>query len=426
MYSGDRKRVVITGLGITTALGSGLHTCWKRLIAGESAIRPITRYDCSEYITKVAGEVDCVPKRTGVPDTPWEHCRRSVRLFLPVVQEAFCDAGLDASPIPAKDIGIAAAMSVNYTYMRYLADCFSRRLPGELRTDVDAVSRSGVLHRDFFFRRQGDMIAAVPSRLLGLRGPLVVTDTACAASAHAIGRAWQLICHGKARAMIAGGSAALVCPLGILAFALLGALSRGTTAEASRPFDKRRDGFVMGEGAGAVVLEGLASARARGARIYAELAGFGCTTSGNNLTDPSVNGTWEARAMSLAMNEAGLSPEEIGYIAAHGTSTLKNDINETQAVKSVFGAHARTLMISSNKGHIGHTISAAGVCNLIFSVKAICDGVIPPTINYKTPDPDCDLDYVPNESRRAAVRAALCNAFAFGGQNASLAVKAWG
>jgi 3-oxoacyl-(acyl-carrier-protein) synthase len=226
--------------------------------------------------------------------------------------------------------------------------------------------------------------------------------------------------------MLAGGAAALVSPLPILAFSLLGALSRNADPEAaSRPFDRQRDGFVMGEAGGAVVLETLESAQARGAHIYAELAGYGSSLNAHTLTDPSPDGSAEAQAISIALRQASLAPEEVDYIAAHGTSTPKNDPIETAAIKRAFGPYAKRLMVSSNKGQIGHTISAAGVCNVICAVKAIAEGHVPPTMHLRSPDPQCDLDYVPNQSRAATVRAALAHAFAFGGQNAVLAVRAW-
>ncbi|HLV02768.1 MAG TPA: beta-ketoacyl-[acyl-carrier-protein] synthase family protein, partial [Acidobacteriota bacterium] len=276
-----------------------------------------------------------------------------------------------------------------------------------------------------FFRRCGDMASAIPAKVLGLSGPSFGCDTACAASSFSVGRAFRLIQRGKAKAMIAGGGCAIVTPIGLLAFSHLGALSRNRDPEkASRPFDRFRDGFVMGEGGGAVVLEDLESARSRNATIYGELVGFGVTTNAHNLTDPSPDGSSELKAMQRALSEAEIQPESVDYIAAHGTSTPKNDEVETIAIKRLFGPHAKKLMVSSNKGQLGHTLSAAGVTNLICAVKAITEGVVPPTMHYENVDPCCDLDYVPNESRKARVHTALVNAFAFGGQNAVLAVRA--
>jgi 3-oxoacyl-[acyl-carrier-protein] synthase II len=303
---------------------------------------------------------------------------------------------------------------------------FQLRKPDSPALDMARFAREGRQPDNSFYRRLGDMMASVPAKLLKLAGPAFVMDTACAASSHAIGEAFRLVRLGKVKAMLAGGAAALVSPLPILAFSLLGALSRNADPElASRPFDRQRDGFVMGEGGGAVVLETLESAQARGAHIYAELAGYGSSLNAHTLTDPSPDGSAEAQAISIALRQAALAPEEVDYIAAHGTSTPKNDPIETAAIKRAFGPHAKRLMVSSIKGQIGHTISAAGVCNVICAVKAIAEGHVPPTMHLRSPDPQCDLDYVPNQSRAATVRAALANAFAFGGQNAVLALRAW-
>ena len=423
-------RVVITGMGMSTALGPDLPTCWRRLLAGDNGIAPLTFWDPSEYNTKVVAEVKHVPRDTGSDAIPRTWCRRGVRLFLPVAREAFADAQLDrvggaADPAPS-EIGIGVGTSVNYLDMQLMKHYFQLRRPDSPVLDMERFAREGRQPENSFYRRLGDMIASVPAKLLKLAGPAFVMDTACAASSHAIGEAFRLVRLGKVKAMLAGGAAALVSPLPILAFSLLGALSRNANPElASRPFDRQRDGFVMGEGGGAIVLESLESAQARGARIYAELAGYGSSLNAYTLTDPSPDGSAEAKAMSIAMEQALLAPEEVDYIAAHGTSTPKNDPVETAAIKRVFGPLAKRLMVSSNKGQIGHTISAAGVCNVICAVKAITEGQVPPTMHLRTQDPQCDLDYVPNQSRAAKVRAALANAFAFGGQNAVLAVRAW-
>ena len=423
-------RVVITGMGMSTSLGPDLSTCWRRLLAGDNGIAPLSFWDPSEYNTKVVAEVKHVPPDTGSEAIPRAWCRRGVRLFLAVAREAFADAqlrhgGNPADPAPA-EIGIAVGTSVNYLDMYLMKHYFQLRKPESPALDMARFAREGRQPDNSFYRRLGDMIASVPAKLLNLAGPAFVMDTACAASSHAIGEAFRLVRLGKVKAMLAGGAAALVSPLPILAFSLLGALSRNANPElASRPFDRQRDGFVMGEGGGAVVLETLESALARGARIYAELAGYGSSLNAYTLTDPSPDGSAEARAMSIALEQASLSPEEVDYIAAHGTSTPKNDAIETTAIKRVFGPQAKRLMVSSNKGQIGHTISAAGVCNVICAVKAVAEGQVPPTMHLRTPDPQCDLDYVPNRSRVAKVRAALANAFAFGGQNAVLAVHAW-
>ena len=423
-------RVVITGMGMSTSLGPDLRTCWQRLLAGDSGIGPLSFWDPTEYQTKVVAEVKHVPRDTGTDFIPGTWCRRGVRLFLPVAREAMADAQLDltgeaSAGFSSADMGIAVGTSVNYLDMALMKHYFELRKPDSPALDMARFAREGRQPDNSFYRRLGDMMASVPAKVLKLAGPAFVMDTACAASSHAIGEAFRLVRLGRVKAMLAGGAAALVSPLPILAFSLLGALSRNANPEsASRPFDRQRDGFVMGEGGGAIVLETLEGARARGARIYAELAGYGSSLNAYTLTDPSPDGSSEAHAISAALRQASLAPEDVDYIAAHGTSTPKNDPIETAAIKRAFGAHAKCLMVSSNKGQIGHTISAAGVCNVICTVQAIAEGQVPPTMHLKSPDPQCDLDYVPNESRAAKVRAALAHAFAFGGQNAVLAVRA--
>src|SRR5271170_6324923 len=377
------QRVMITGMGWTTSLGPNLETSWRRLVAGDSGIRPISFWNPASYSAKVAAEVHHVPRDTGLASVPATWCRRNARLFLPVVREAFSDADLDVTPIPPADIGIAAGTSVNYIDHRLIREYFSRWDTATRKLAFDGLGL-GEARPEIFARRAGDMLASLPARLLHLGGPTFAVDTACAASSHAIGEAYRLIRRGRVSAMIAGGSAALVSPIAIIAFSLLGALSRSSEpSEASRPFDRQRDGFVMGEGAGAIVLESLPSALKRGARIYGELVGYGSTSNAGSLTDPSADGCPEARAMECALSEGGMAPEEVDYIAAHGTSTPKNDATETLTIKRVFRDHARRLLVSSNKGQIGHTISAAGVSNVICAVKAINEGIAPPTMNLQ-------------------------------------------
>ena len=418
--------VVVTGLGIVTALGSGVPVVWRRLLKGDNGIGPITYFDASQYSCRVAAEVRAVDlSDTGVESLPLGCCRRGTRLFLHAAREAHADAGLTEAAVPKGRIGVAAGTTVNYLNMRLVREYFRFRREEPPHIDLVRFAREGGQPRTQFFRRQGEMTSVVAAKALGLGGPNLAVDTACAASAYAVGEAFRLVQRGEADAMVAGGACAIVTPLSILAFAILGALSSNPDPEqASRPFDRRRDGFVMGEGAGAVVLERKEHAEARGARVYAEIAGYGATMNAASLTDPSPDGASEERAMRLALQEAALAPSDVDYVAAHGTSTPKNDAVETAALKRVFGAHARRLMVSSNKGQIGHTISAAGVCNLICAVKAIEEGWVPPTAHYREGDPQCDLDYVPNVGRQARVGAALVDAFAFGGQNAVLAVRA--
>jgi 3-oxoacyl-[acyl-carrier-protein] synthase II len=419
-------RVVITGMDLVTALGQTLAVTWPRLVAGESGIRPITYFDASEYGCRVAAEVrdgHHDPDDVGVPV---ERCRRGVRLFAKAVHGAWRDAGLDLDPPAPERAGVAAGVTVNYVNMAMIRHHFRFRAAGTTTLDLARFAREGGHEpAPLFHRRQGDLAAALPARALGITGPTIAVDTACAASAFAIGEAFRTIQRGRARVMVAGGGASIVSPVGLLAFSVLGALSRNPDpAQASRPFDRHRDGFVMGEGGGAVVLEDRDHARARGARVYAEVCGYGTTLNGHSLTDPSPEGASEAQAIRLALADAAMAAEEVGYIAAHGTSTAKNDAAETAAIKKALGGHASRVAVSSNKGQIGHTISAAGVCNVIAAVKAMTHGCVPPTAHYRTPDPECDLDYVPNVGRRAQIGAALAHAFAFGGQNAVLALRA--
>ena len=428
------RRVVITGMGMVTSLGQTLPEVWKRLVAGDNGIARIGSFDPSEFSSRVAAEVremdGCGPIErdhyetgSGLHSIPGKYCRRGAQLFLKTAGEAWADAGLDQ--VDPSRAGVAAGGSVAYIDQDLTTHFFTLRRQDGKDLDLGRFAREGVQPPHVFGRRLGDLMAALPAKLLHLAGPMIVTDTACAASGHAIGQAFRLVKRGRASVMLAGGAAALVGAIPILYFAVLGALSRNSDPErASRPFDRGRDGFVMGEGGGAVVLEDMEHARARGARIYAELTGFGCTMNGHNLTDPSPEGTTEARTMELALQESGMPPQDIGYIAAHGTSTPKNDATETAAIKRTFGSHAKRLLVSSNKGQIGHTLSGSAVCNLICAVKAIHEGIAPPTAHYSEPDPECDLDYVPNVGRPSSIRAALANSFAFGGQNAVLAVRA--
>ena len=332
-------RVVITGLGLANSLGPDVETSWSRLIAGENGIRPISFWDPSDYQTKVAAEVRAIPRDLGLASYPGKFCRRPVRLFAPAAQEAFRDAGLDRNPIEARGLGLSLGMSVNYLDMNLMRDYFRLATPGTFKLESRRLlEHAAALPRYAFFRRQGDTLSSAVSRMLGIGGPTMTNDTACAASLYAVGDAYHAVRRGQCRAMLTGGTCALVSPLSMLAFSIIGALTRSPDPSiASRPFDRCRDGFVMGEGAGAIVLETLESAEERGARIYAEVTGFGASLNAHNLTDPSPGGVAEAEAMRLALKRAETAPEEVDYVSAHGTSTLKNDATETQAIKTVFG-----------------------------------------------------------------------------------------
>ena len=424
------RRVAITGLGIANSLGMGVAEVWPRLLAGESGITRITLFDASQYRCKVAAEVSTFygagladPDNFARPAQP--EIRRGTALFIECAREAFAASGLAESGFDRHSAGIAAGVSAAYLDHPLTSEYYRHRRADQTDVDVSSFPFAQKQPAHGFTRRLVDAAAALTARQLGFDGPQLTCDTACAASGHAIGEAMRLIRTGRAKVMIAGGAAAVVSPVGILYFAVLGALTRNDDpATASRPFHRDRDGFVMGEGGGAVVLEDWEHARARGALILAELAGFGSNTCAFNLTDPSPGGLIEAQAMRLALDSAGMTPDEIGYIAAHGTSTPKNDRAEAQAITHLFGACARNLLVSSNKGQLGHTISGAAVTNLICAVQAMREGIVPPTMNLTSQDPEIDLDCVPNQPRRAAIPASLVNSFAFGGHNAVLVVRA--
>ena len=423
------RRVAITGLGMANSLGVGVAEAWPRLLAGDNGIARISLFDASQYRCRVAAEI---PRWSGagLADTdnfaqpPAPGTRRGTRIFIECAREAWAASGLAESGFDRLRTGVSAGVSAAYLDVELTGKYYEHRRADQ--TDVEMASFPLAQQReDNFTRRLADDAASQVSALFGLAGPVLTCDTACAASGHAIGEAFRLIRSGRAQVMIAGGAAAVVSPIGILYFAVLGALTQNSDpATASRPFDRHRDGFVMGEGGGAVVLEEWEHARARGATILAELAGFGSNTCAMNLTDPSPDGTIEAQAMIAALASARMSPDEVGYVAAHGTSTPKNDRMEAQAITRVFGSRSRKVLVSSNKGQLGHTISGAAVTNLICAVLAMRDGVVPPTMHVAAQDPEIDLDCVPNEKRGASVAAALVNSFAFGGHNAVLAVRA--
>lgn len=430
------RRVAITGMGILNSLGQGVPTVWRRLVSGENGIGRITLFDAKEFRCKVAAEArevdglgiegrDCYASPSGLRRVSHQNLRRGVSIFLACAKEAFADSGLAKSGFDPAAVGVSAGASAAYLDLEAAAEHYQLRRADGCDVDLERFAREGSQPAHFFVRRTGEVIGCLPAKVLGLRGPTLVMDTACAASGHAIGEAFRLVRQGRVKAMVAGGACATVCPTAIVYFAILGALSQNEDPDsASRPFDRHRDGFVMGEGGGAVVLEDYEHARARGARIYAELAGFGSNTCAVNLTDPSADGSIEQQAMQAALTDGAIAPEEVGFVAAHGTSTPKNDVTESKAIRGLFGARAKNVLVSSNKGQIGHTLSGASVSNLIAAVKAIEDGLVPPTVHLRNPDPECDLDFVPNQARRARISAALVNSFAFGGQNAVLAVRA--
>lgn len=407
-----KRRVVVTGLGVVTALGCEVEELWTRVCNGESGIRPITLFDASKHRCKIAGEVREWSTEGYVARRDAKKLDRFTQFGLVAAVNSIRDAGLEFDrEDPARcgailGSGIGGLCEIEAQHSRLL------------EKGPDKVSAFTIP------KLMSNAAAAQVSIRYGLQGPSAAVSTACASASNAIGDAMKVVQYGEAEVVITGGTEAAVTPMGISAFSAMRALSeRNDEPElASRPFDKGRNGFVMAEGAGVLVLEELEHAKARGAEIYAELLGCGVTADGSHITQPDKDGTGGAKAMAQALVQARLDPSQITYINAHGTSTPLGDYAETNAVKSVFQEHARELSISSTKSQLGHLLGASGGVELVLTILAMRKGVIPPTINYDVPDPDCDLDYTPNEPREREVTAALSNSFGFGGHNASLVV----
>jgi 3-oxoacyl-[acyl-carrier-protein] synthase II len=408
------RRVVITGLGVVSPIGNDLESFWQNLLAGQCGVDKITAFDASGYDTQFAAEVKNFDPTPAFP-SPKEVRRtdRYSQFGVYAAWQALKDSGLDLKKADLDQVGVFIGSGIGgLTTVTEQHTILMQRGPRRLSPFMIPMLIS-------------NMSSGMVSMYYGLRGPNFATCSACATSNHALGEAWRTIKMGDALVMLAGGAEATVVPIGIGGFCAMRALStrNDNPKKASRPFDKERDGFVMGEGAGVLVLEDLEHAIQRGARIYAELVGYGNTADAHHLTAPSPGGEGAARCMRMALRTAGLSPQDISYINAHGTSTPQGDIAETEAVKTVFGPHAKTLAVSSTKGATGHMLGAAGAAEMIACTKAIQTDIVPPTINYEVPDPACDLDYVPNTARQMKVNAAVNNSFGFGGHNASIVAK---
>ena len=403
------RRVVVTGIGCITPVGNDIDSTWDGLVHGRSGITRITRFDPAAYETRIAGEVKGFDPLQYMDRKDARRTDRFAQLAVGSAAQALSDARLDISGDTDR-IGTAIATGV-----------------GGLETLIEQVlvmEKRGPSRLSPFLvpMLMANAASAQISMQFGLKGPSLTHVSACASSAHAVGESAEMIRREMADVMLAGGAEAAVLPLAIGAFATMHAMSRRNDDPegASRPFDKDRDGFVLSEGSAVVVLEERERAVARGARIYGEVVGYGATADAYHITAPSPEGEGNARAMRMALDQAGLPPTAIDYINAHGTSTQPNDREETAAIKQVFGDHAYTLMVSSTKSMTGHLLGAAGALEAIACLLAMRDGCIPPTINYTTPDPACDLDYVPNAARARQVRIALSNSMGFGGHNASL------
>ena len=410
----NERRVVITGLGIVSPLGNDVETFWKNLVAGQCGVDKITAFDASAFDCQIAAQVKNFDPTPAFP-SPKEVRRtdRYAQFGIHASWQALKDSGLDLEKVNRDEIGVFIGSGIGgldtvATQHKILLD----KGPGRLSPFMIPML---ILN----------MASGLFSMFYKLRGPNFATCSACATSNHAVGEAWRTIKMGDAQAIFAGGAEATIVPIGIGGFCAMKAFStrNDDPQHASRPFDAERDGFVMGEGAGVLLLEELEHAKKRGAKIYCELVGYGNTADANHMTAPAPEGEGAARCMKAALRNAGLKPEEISYINAHGTATLQGDVAETQAIKTVFGDHARKLAVSSTKGATGHMLGAAGAVELIVCAKAIQTGIVPPTINHEKPDPQCDLDYVPNKARELKVTAAVNNSFGFGGHNATTVVK---
>ncbi len=416
MLNGNgRRRVVITGLGAVTPLGNDLETTWSNLIAGESSAGAITHFDATDYPVRFACELKEFDPGDWIERKQARRMDRFAQMVLAAARQAEADSGLDIAP-EADRIGVSVATGIGG--LKSFQDCYDTLIDrGPDR--VNPFSIPAIIP---------NMGAAWVSMELGTRGPLSSQCTACAASNMAIGESADAIRLGRADVMLAGGTEAPVTRVGIAGFGSMRALSRRNDdpERASRPFDAARDGFVMGEAGAILVLEDLDHAKARGAKIYAELIGYGLSSDATHITEPDPTGENPARAMKMAFADAGIDPSEIDYINAHGTSTPLGDASETRVIKLAVGEEtARGIPVSSTKGATGHCLGAAGAVEAIFTTLAVQRGKLPPTINYERSDPLCDLDYIPNEARDAEVRIGVSNSFGFGGHNASIVVRRW-
>jgi len=407
------RRVVITGIGLVSSLGIGTKANWDALVAGTSGIHRITKFDVTGFASQIAAEVRGFDPLQFIDKKDVKKMDVFIQYAVAAAQFAMDDSKLEVTPGNADAVGVYIASGIGgFT---------------TIEREHKALLDGGPRKISPFFIPSAiiNLAAGQVSIRFGAKGPNSATCTACSASAHAIGDAYEIIRRCDADAMIAGGSEAAITPMGVGGFAAMRALStRNDDPErACRPFDKDRDGFIIGEGAGVIVIEELEHARRRGASIYAEIVGYGMSADAYHMTAPSEDGDGGRRVMANAIRKAGIAPEDVDYINAHGTSTPYNDKFETLAIKRVFGEHARRLAISSTKSMTGHLLGAAGGIEAVATTLALHHGVLPPTINYEFPDPDCDLDYVPNVARKQDIEIALSNAFGFGGTNATLAFR---
>ncbi len=408
----ERRRVVITGLGALTPLGLSMQETWPRLIRGESGIGPITLFDASDLPVRIAGEVKNFDASAYLDRKLVRRTSRCTHLALVAAQEAIRDSSLDLSKTDSTSIGVSLGTGVG---------ALDRTIEGaaSIAAGTTRASPFGII------AALDNMPAALISQRFNAQGPVSTIVTACASGLQAIGEAAETIKRGWADVMIGGGTDALILRISIVGFNAMGAMSHHNDdpMKACRPFDANRDGLVLSEGSAIVILEELSHALNRGARLYAEVIGYAASADTHHLVEPDPTGHSGALTMKWAMDRSGMTPGEIDYIHAHGTATKANDAAETRAIKLAFGEKAYTMPISSIKSMIGHPMGAAGAIGLAVTARALTEGCIPPTINYDTPDPECDLDYVPNIAREMKIDTALINAFGFGGQNACVVIK---
>ncbi|MDA8100556.1 MAG: beta-ketoacyl-ACP synthase II [Nitrospiraceae bacterium] len=408
-----KRRVVITGVGMITPVGSDTESTWTGLVAGKSGIGPITHFDDKEIPTQIAGEVKNFDPAAYIEQKEIKKMDRFIHLGIAASQMAMDSAKLTITPETAEHVGVMVGAgigglpAIERAYRSYMEKGFRRITPFFIPMSII------------------NELSGHISMRYGAKGPNSCAVTACATGTHSIGDSFKIIQRGDADAMIAGGAESCICPLGVGGFNAMKALStRNSEPErASRPFDLNRDGFVMGEGSGIVVLEELEFAKKRGATILAEVVGYGMSGDAYHITSPAPGGEGAARCMAMAIKDAGIAPAEVGYINAHGTSTKYGDELETMAIKTVFGDHASKVPVSSTKSMTGHLLGAAGGVEAVITVLSLLRGILPPTINLETPDPECDLDFVPNKARNQQVDVALSNSFGFGGTNATLVFR---
>ena len=412
----NHRRVVITGLGAVTPVGNDVETFWSSLKNGVSGIRRIESFDVSKYDCQIGGEVrDFDPKPYFKNPKDVRRTDRFAQLAMAAANMAIKDGGLELEKLNRDRFGVIVSSGIGG--LKTLQDQHSILM-------TKGPSRNSPFTIPMLI---SNMASGLISMEFGLRGPNLCIVTACATSNNALGESWRMIKFGDADIFLAGGSEASIVPIGLAGFGAMKALStrNDEPQRASRPFDRDRDGFVMSEGAGVVVVEELEHAKARGAKIYCELAGYGLTADAFHMTAPPAKGEGAARAMQLALDHAGVRPEDVDYINAHATSTGLGDVSETYAIKSVFGEHAKTVAISATKSMTGHLLGGAGAVEMAACALSIRDSIIPPTINLENPDPECDLDYTANKAKERKVRVVLNNSFGFGGHNATLVARAF-